>query len=92
MPDYSAEISRANPTCFLFLVDQSLSMREPFGGSEKSKAEEVADVINRLLQTLVYRCAMGASILDRYYVGVIGYGKTVGSALAGPWPDKAWCP
>jgi hypothetical protein len=81
---YSAEISRVNPTCFLVLVDQSLSMRKPFGGgSDKTKAEGVADAVNRILQTLVYRCARGESILDRYYIGVIGYGKTVESGLGG---------
>jgi hypothetical protein len=29
---YTAEISRRNPGCFLFLIDQSYSMSEPFGG------------------------------------------------------------
>ena len=29
---YSAEISRVNPTCFLFLIDQSGSMAECWGG------------------------------------------------------------
>ena len=51
---YTAEISRVNPTCFLFLIDQSGSMAERFGGEAgKTKAEGVADAINRLLQTLV---------------------------------------
>ena len=31
---YQAEISRKNPGCFLFLVDQSESMEDPFGGGE----------------------------------------------------------
>ncbi len=75
---YTAEISRTNPTCFLLLVDQSGSMAEPFGReSNKSKAESVAEAVNRLLQTLVARCAKGEHILDRYYVGVIGYGGEV---------------
>ena len=75
---YTAEISRASPTCFLLLVDQSGSMAEPFGGEAgKSKAECVAEAVNRLLQTLVARCAKGENILDRYYVGVIGYGGEV---------------
>lgn len=75
---YTAEISRANPTCFLFLVDQSGSMVESWGGeSEKTKAQGVADAINRLLQALVLRCSKGEEILDRYYVGVIGYGGAV---------------
>jgi hypothetical protein len=81
---YSAEISRANPTCFLFLVDQSGSMKEPFGGqSGKTKAQGVADAINRLVQTLVLRCAQGDYILDRYYIGVIGYGGEIGLGFSG---------
>jgi len=81
---YTAEISRANPTCFLFLVDQSGSMARPFGRqSGKTKAEGVADAINRLLQTLVCRCAKGDYILDRYYIGVIGYGGEIGLGFTG---------
>jgi hypothetical protein len=56
---YSAEISRANPSCFLFLIDQSGSMADPFGVGESNrrKADGVADAINRLLQNLVIKCA-----------------------------------
>ncbi len=37
---YSAEISRNNPTCFLFLIDQSGSMNDPWsGGTFKKKAD-----------------------------------------------------
>ena len=75
---YTAEISRANPTCFLFLIDQSGSMAERWGGDAgKTKAEGVADAINRLLETLVTRCSKGDYIADRYYVGLIGYGGEV---------------
>lgn len=85
---YSAEISQRNPTYFLFLVDQSGSMSRPFGGdSRKRKADGVADAINRLLQELVLRCSMGPKILDRYFVGLLGYNDSVnlgfGGALAG---------
>ena len=75
---YTAEISRTNPTCFLLLVDQSGSMGQQFGADVgKSKAEGVAEAVNRLLQTLVARCAKGEQILDRYHVGAIGYGGEV---------------
>lgn len=81
---YIAEISRTNPTCFLFLIDQSASMDKPFGGTpDKKKKEGVADAINRLLQALVFRCTKGAEVLDRYHIGVIGYGPQVGPALGG---------
>src|SRR5437879_5903340 len=82
---YTAEISRANPTCFLFLIDQSFSMSEPFGGGagNKKKADGVADAINRLLQTLVLRCAKSEGVRDYFHVAVVGYGSEVGPALGG---------
>lgn len=72
---YVAEISRANPSCFLFCIDQSGSMQDPFGSeSKKTKAAGLADAINRLLQNLVIKCAKSEGIRDYYHVGVIGYG------------------
>ena len=72
---YTAEISRTNPTCLLFLVDQSSSMDGPFGGQPgKKKSEGVADAINRLLQNLVLKCAKADGVRDYFHVGVIGYG------------------
>jgi hypothetical protein len=32
---YSAEISRSAPGAFLFLLDQSASMQDTFGGAEE---------------------------------------------------------
>jgi hypothetical protein len=98
---YSAEISRSNPTCFLFLIDQSKSMLGPIGGGQgKKKADAVADSLNRLLYTLVLRCVWGQTVLDRFHVGVVGYGRQVapalGGALAGrekvPISELARCP
>lgn len=81
---YVAEISRTNPTCFLFLIDQSSSMLEPFGGQTgKRKDEGVAEAINRLLQNLVLKCAKSEGIRDYFYAGIIGYGGRVASAFSG---------
>jgi hypothetical protein len=92
---YTAEINRLNPSCFLFLIDQSGSMAEsldagqpdaprvPFA-SRRTKAQGVADAINRLLQNLVIKCAKSDGVRDYYSVGVIGYGAQVGPAFGGP--------
>jgi hypothetical protein len=80
---YTAEISRGNPTCFLFLVDQSRSMSKTLGREPQRKSQIVADAMNRLVQALVLRCAKGTAVLDRYYIGVVGYGEHVRSALGG---------
>ena len=90
---YTAEISRTNPTCLLFLVDQSGSMRLPFGREQGvRKADGVADAINRLLYGFVLRCTTGNEILDRYFIGVMGYGKRVGSALGGELAGQGLVP
>lgn len=81
---YSVEISRNNPTCFLFLVDQSGSMNDPWSeGTSKKKADGLADIINRLLQELVLRCAKAEGVRDYFQVGVIGYGARIGPAFSG---------
>jgi hypothetical protein len=90
---YSAEISRSNPTCFLFLLDQSKSMLGPIGGGQgKTKAEAVADSLNRLLYTLVLRCVWGQNVLDRFHVGVLGYGRQVVPALGGVLAGRELAP
>jgi hypothetical protein len=82
---YTAEISRANPTCFLFLIDQSESMREAIGGGDvpMAKADAVADAVNRLLSELTIKCAKEEGVRDYFHVGVIGYGAKVGPAFGG---------
>lgn len=80
---YSAEISRTNPSCFLFLIDQSGSMADPFPDTGKTKANGVADAINRVLQDLVVMCSKGEEIRDYYDISVIGYGAQVGPAFGG---------
>ncbi len=90
---YTAEISRSNPSCFLFLLDQSGSMSDPFGGGTgKKKADGVADAVNKLLQTLVLRCSKSEGIRDYYHVGVIGYGNKVGPALGGQLAGQGLVP
>lgn len=90
---YTAEISRTNPSCFLFLIDQSGSMKDSFGAdSGKRKCDGVADAINRLLQNLVIKCAKAEGVRDYYHVGVIGYGHRSGPAFAGPLAGRELVP
>ncbi|MFB7717256.1 VWA domain-containing protein [Nocardia sp. NPDC056100] len=81
---YTAEISRTNPTCFIFLIDQSTSMGDQIGGEiPQKKADVVADAINRLLRELSVKCAKEEGVRDYFHIAVIGYGATVGSAFSG---------
>jgi len=60
-------------------------MQDPFGSGEsaRKKAEGVADAINRLLQNLVIKCARDTGVYDYFYIGIVGYGNTAGSAWGG---------
>ena len=54
---YSADIDRSNPTCFVFLIDQSASMQEHYAGAAgQSKSEALAYQMNILLpKTLFFK-------------------------------------
>ena len=90
---YKAEISRNNPGCFLFVIDQSGSMVELLPNG-KTKAKNVADTINRFFQNLIIKCAKSEGIRDYFYVGVIGYGQNdkVLSAFEGDLAGKELVP
>ncbi len=76
---YSAEISRQNPGCLIFLIDQSGSMARRIAGGELQKKQAVADAINRLLYNTVLRCAKEDGVRPYFDIGVFGYG--VGSGV-----------
>jgi len=83
---YSAEISRRQPGCIFFLIDQSTSMNLPMGGpGDESRAEHLTIAINRLLQELVVRCtkSQDEGVREYFDVGVFGYGESFGPALGG---------
>jgi hypothetical protein len=82
---YSAEISRANPTTFVFLLDRSASMQDLIGSGEgQRKSDVVADALNRLLSELTIKCAKEEGVRDYFYVSVIAYGGSdAAPALSG---------
>lgn len=91
---YLAEISRINPSCFIFLVDQSASMIDAIGNeARQSKADVVADALNRLLTELAIRCAKEEGVRDYFHVAVIGYGgRTAQSAFGGALEGQGLVP
>ena len=55
---YTAEISRNNPSCFLFLIDQSGSMGNNFQVKRlRKRLTAVPTAHQQILQNLVIRCA-----------------------------------
>lgn len=90
---YSAQITRANPTCVVLLIDQSGSMSDPFSSDAvMRKADFVAEVVNHTLHDLVIRCTKTEEVRNYYYVSVIGYGRRVGPAFVGPLEKRQLAP
>ena len=91
---YEAEITRDNPGCFLFLIDQSGSMADRIADKPggKTKAQGVADAINDLLNDLVIKCTGPDGVRDYFDVGVIGYGEKVGPAFTGVLANRDLVP
>jgi hypothetical protein len=82
---YSAQITRANPTCIVLLIDQSGSMNDPFSGdSLRKKADFVAEAVNHTLHDVVIRCTKTEEVRNYYHIAVVGYGRHVGTCFAGP--------
>ncbi|MDA9175971.1 VWA domain-containing protein [Alphaproteobacteria bacterium] len=79
---YSAEISRDNPTCILFVVDQSYSMSDKMS-TGRSKADFVADALNKTIYTLITNCTKADGVRDYFEVGVVGYGDAIRPGLRG---------
>jgi hypothetical protein len=82
---YSAEISRNNPTAFLFVIDRSGSMNEqtPEG---LSKAQMLSDVMNRLFSEMILKCSKTEGVRNYFEMGVIGYDGTIG--VVNPLPGE----
>ena len=71
---YSADISRTNPGCFLFLIDQSGSMTQALGGQPgMRKMDQAAEILNGVLNAISQRCSQGMDIRDYFHIGAIGY-------------------
>jgi hypothetical protein len=79
---YTAEISRRNPSAILFVIDQSGSMAEHWN-EQITKAQALADAVNRLLQETIIKCSKEEGVRHYFDVGVLSYsGDTVRDALS----------
>lgn len=82
---YQSEISRTNPTCFVFLVDHSTSMQDPILGiaGNPKKSDFAANALNKVIQSLIVSASKDLDIRNYFKVGIIGYGFEVRSLWTG---------
>jgi hypothetical protein len=91
---YESEINRANPSCMVFLIDQSESMVDPWSGESGNlkKCQAVADAVNKLIANLIIKCTKSQGLRNYFDVGVVGYGANVGSAYTGAFAGRDLVP
>lgn len=70
---YTAEISRSQPTAFVFLIDQSGSMTDKMPSGE-SKADFVANVLNKTIYQLIIRSTKADGVRNYFDLAVVAYG------------------
>ena len=87
---YTAQITRNTPTAFIFLVDQSASMKRMTNlyGEQISLAEAVARIVNKQIYDLILRCIKLDDVRHYYDIAVIGYGHDVYSAWNGTLAER----
>lgn len=87
---YTAQISRANPTAFIFAIDQSASMGRTVNllGEEVTMAEAVKRIVNRQLYNLVLRCVRGNETRHYYDIAILGYGANTYPIWEGDLKDR----
>lgn len=82
---YTARVDREHPTAFIFLVDQSVSMRRltTFDGDDMTLSEAVARIVNKQINELVERCVKNNETRHYFDIAIIGYGEEAYSAWNG---------
>ena len=82
---YTARVDREHPTVFIFLVDQSISMRRitTFNGEDMTLSEAVARIVNAQINELVERCVKNNETRHYFDIAMIGYGTEAYSAWNG---------
>ena len=84
---YSVQPNSKNPVAVLFVVDQSGSMDDKMARTGFTKAQQVANVINKTINDMVVTCSKD-TFKPYYDIGVIGYGSggaynALGGAFSG---------
>jgi uncharacterized protein YegL len=76
----SKQWSSNTPGYLIFLVDQSGSMKSPYSGSQ-NRATFTALAINRVINEIIENNAHGATVKNRTFISIIGYGGQGGVSV-----------
>jgi hypothetical protein len=82
---YSAQITRANPTCIILLLDQSGSMSDPSVATRPTRSLTLSPRSSITHSRSCHPLHETEEVRNYYYISIIGYGRSVGPAFAGPF-------
>jgi hypothetical protein len=87
---YTARVDREHPTAFIFMVDQSVSMKRivTFNGDDMTMSEAVSRIVNAQINELVERCVKSNETRHYFDIAMIGYGTEAYSAWSGALEGK----
>lgn len=85
MDTHTQKVGTTYPGLFLILIDQSYSM-------DGQKAKNAADAVNRVIYEIVIASRKAGKVLNRCYLGVIGYGAEVKGIVGNDIPVIADTP
>lgn len=76
MPDLqNVRINSEHPCLIIYLIDQSGSMSDKFGNGDYSKAQELSNHLNKIINEIGLRCIDNGKIKNRFELAFIGYGS-----------------
>jgi hypothetical protein len=78
---YTQQIGTHAPGLLIILIDQSGSMADTYGGT--NKAQFAATAANRCIYEIVLSCTNGETVKPRCHIAAIGYGATTQILMGG---------
>lgn len=82
---YIKEITRRNPGCIMFLIDQSQSMSKPLAEVYATRSDVAAHIINEFIMETALNCTRAYGTRDYFYISIIGYRTDMeGNDIIGP--------
>lgn len=87
---YTAQVTRKTPTAFVFLIDQSGSMKDvvTVEGRTDTKAAFLVEFINRMLNDVLDKCNKFGEYRNYVEICIIGYGGDSENTAKIAWEGK----
>ena len=87
--EYSARVTRNSPAAIVIMIDQSGSMATAYQNGI-CRAQTVVNIVNELLQDLLFKCQKENGVKNYFNIMVFGYGEKINLLWESDLKDKKW--